>query len=86
MVETTIDSGFAKYTPDKIIGDKAYDSDKLDQQLNEERCIELISPHRKGRMRPRIQDGRKLRRYARRWKVERLLCLASKLQTSGCSI
>ena len=72
LVEATIDSGFTEYAPDKIIGDKAYDSDKLDQQLSKERGIELISPHRKGRKKPRSQDGRKLRRYARRWKVERL--------------
>ncbi len=72
LVEATIDSGFTKYAPDKIIGDKAYDSDKLDQQLSEERGIEMISPHRKGRKKPRTQDGRKLRRYTRRWKVERL--------------
>jgi hypothetical protein len=29
LVEATIDSGFTKYAPDKIVGDKAYDSDKL---------------------------------------------------------
>jgi transposase len=72
LVEATIDSSFTQYAPDKLIGDKAYDSDKLDQQLSEERGIELISPHRKGRKKPRTQDGRKLRRYKRRWKVERL--------------
>ena len=72
LVEATIDKGFTEYVPDKIIGDKAYDSDKLDQQLSEERGIEMIAPHRKGRKRPRTQDGRKLRRYRRRWKVERL--------------
>ena len=72
LVEATIDSSFTQYAPDKLIGDKAYDSDKLDQQLSEERGIELISPHRKGRKKLRTQDGRKLRRYKRRWKVERL--------------
>jgi hypothetical protein len=35
------------------------------------RRIELIALHRKNRKRPRTQDGRKLRRYRRRWKVER---------------
>jgi transposase len=34
------------------------------------RGIELISPHRGNRKRKR-QDGRPLRRYKRRWKVER---------------
>jgi len=72
LVEDTIDSGFTRHAPDKLIGDKAYDSDKLDHQLREERGVEMIAPHRKGRKKPRTQDGRKLRRYKRRWKVERL--------------
>ena len=56
--------------PDKLIGDKAYDSDPLDQALAEQ-GIEMIAPHRSGRKVP-TQDGRPLRRYQRRWKVERL--------------
>jgi transposase len=72
LVEDTIDSGFTEYAPDKLIGDKAYDSDKLDDQLLDERGVEMIAPHRKGRKKPNTQDGRKLRRYRRRWKVERL--------------
>ena len=72
LVEATIDSGFTQYAPDRLIGDKAYDSDKLDQQLSDDRAIELIAPHKKNRKKPRTQDGRKLRRYRRRWKVERL--------------
>ena len=35
--------------PDKLIGDKAYDSDKLDDQLFNERGVEMIAPHRMGR-------------------------------------
>ncbi len=54
-----------------MIGDKAYDSDPLDAELAG-RGIELIAPHRRNRKKPRTQDGRKLRRYRRRWKVERL--------------
>ncbi len=72
LVEDTVDSSFTPYAPDKIIGDKAYDSDKLDQSLAEERGIELIAPHKRNRKKPATQDGRKLRRYKRRWKVERL--------------
>ena len=33
--------------------------------------IEMIAPHRRDRTIP-TQDGRPLRRYRRRWKVERL--------------
>jgi transposase len=32
----------------------------------------MIAPHKGNRIRPRTQDGRKLRRYKRRWKIERL--------------
>jgi transposase len=72
LVEDTIDSSFTQYAPDKLIGDKAYDSDPLDDRLLEDRGVEMIAPHRKGRKKPKTQDGRKLRRYRRRWKVERL--------------
>ena len=59
--------------PERIIGDKAYDSDALDDDLDNE-CIELIAPHRKSRRPENVtQDGRPLRRYKRRWKVERTI-------------
>jgi len=56
--------------PEKLIGDKAYDSDPLDEELAA-LGIELIAPHKRNRKKPKTQDGRKLRRYKRRWKVER---------------
>ena len=55
----------------------AYDSDNLDDQLLNERGVEMVAPHRKGRKKAEIQDGRKLRCYRRRWKVE---CLFAWLQ------
>ena len=36
------------------------------------RGIEMIASHRSNRTAPKTQDGRSLRRYKRRWKVERL--------------
>jgi transposase len=57
--------------PERLIGDKAYDADALDQTLAEEYGIEMISPNRSNRKR-KTQDGRPLRRYRRRWKVERI--------------
>ena len=72
LVDATIDSGFTQYAPNRIIGDKTYDSDGLDDRLSDERGIEMIAPHRKKRKKPATQDGRKLRRYKRRWKVERM--------------
>jgi len=71
LVEPTLDTCFLTSVPTRLIGDKAYDSDRLDERLRTERGIELIAPHR-GNRRHRTQDGRALRRRRRRWKVERL--------------
>lgn len=56
--------------PRRLILDRGYDSDPLRERLAL-RGIEMICPHRKNRRKPKTQDGRKLRRYKRRWKVER---------------
>jgi transposase len=70
LVGATLDRRFVAEAPARLIGDRAYDSDRLDEKLWHERAIELIAPHRRGRA--KTQDGRPLRRYKRRWKVERL--------------
>lgn len=72
LVETTIKSRFIRQLPERLIGDKAYDSDPLDQRLRLQYGTELIAPHKANRKKPKTQDGRVLRRYRRRWKVERL--------------
>jgi transposase len=71
LAESTLDACFAPALPVRLIGDRAYDSDALDRRLATERGIELIAPHRDDRRRV-TQDGRPLRRYRRRWKIERL--------------
>ena len=71
LVGETLIQSFTAERPARLIGDKAYDSDPLDAELAG-RGIELIAPHRSNRKKPATQDGRKLRRYKRRWKVERL--------------
>jgi transposase len=71
LVEATLASSFLREKPKRLIGDKAYDSDSLDEALLEQ-GIEMIAPHRKNRKKKKTQDGRKLRRYKRRWKIERL--------------
>jgi transposase len=71
LVGETLLQSFIAEQPARLIGDKAYDSDPLDRELAE-RGIELIAPHRANRKKAPTQDGRKLRRYKRRWKVERL--------------
>ena len=55
-----------------MIGDRAYDSDPLDDRLAKERGVEMIAPHKGNRKKPATQDGRPLRRYKKRRKVERL--------------
>jgi transposase len=74
LVDQTLDARFVEQQPQRLIGDKAYDSDGLDDRLRRRRQIELIAPHRRvrNRKRPVTQDGRQLRRYCRRWKIERL--------------
>ena len=71
LVDDTIDASFYPWIYERLIGDKAYDSDGLDQRLMDERGIEMISPNRRNR-KTNTQDGRPLRRYKRRWKIERL--------------
>ena len=58
--------------PTPLIADRAYDSDKLRNNLLA-KGWDLVCPHRRGRTRPATQDGRKLRRYRRRWKIERTI-------------
>jgi len=72
LVESTIASRFISQPPQLMIGDKAYDSDPLDDRLRELYGTELIAPHKANRKKTKTQDGRALRRYRRRWKVERL--------------
>ena len=71
LVERTIESRFIHDKPVRLIGDKAYDSDPLDEELKEQ-GIEMIAPNKENRVKGNRQDGRPLRRYKRRWKVERL--------------
>jgi len=69
LVQLSFDFYMIEAKPDHLIGDKAYDSDALDDELAKE-GVNLIAPHRRNR-KLKTQDGRSLRRYARRWLVER---------------
>ena len=74
LTDRTLDAAFVEQLPPRLIADKAWDSGKWAATLLNERGIELIAPLRTNGPRPsrRKQDGRSLRRYKRRWKVERL--------------
>ena len=70
LVESTLEERIVADVPERLIGDKAYDSDRLDENLMQNYGTEMIAPNRAKR--GQTQDGRPLRRYVRRWKIERL--------------
>ena len=53
-----------------VIADKGHDSDPLRDDVEADRLVPVI-PHRKNRVKPSRNDGRRLRRYRRRWTIER---------------
>jgi transposase len=72
LIEPLIDQAVVAEVPRRLIYDRAADSDPLRERLAA-RDIELICPHRRGRVRPATQDGRPLRRFRRRWIIERTI-------------
>jgi IS4 transposase len=70
LIEPLMDQRVLRRKPRRVVYDLAADSDPLRWRLGK-RGIELISPHRTNRTKPRTQDGRSQRRYRRRWKIER---------------
>lgn len=70
LVHDTLEASFGLDFPQRLIGDKAYDSDGLDAELAAI-GIQMIAPNRRNRR--KTQDKRTLRRYKRRWKVERTI-------------
>jgi transposase len=71
LVQRLFDFMLTRQMPERVIGDKAYDSDPLDEVLAQ-RGVELIAPHRASRKPENVtQDRRPLQRYVRRWTVER---------------
>jgi transposase len=63
--------GRPRQKPPRLIADRGYESRPLWQRLRR-RGIDLIAPHRRHIVH-RFQDGRKLRRYRRRWIIERTI-------------
>ena len=56
--------------PERLIADRGYDSNPA-RALLVSRDIEPIIPRRRNNRKATHQDGRKLRRYRRRWIIER---------------
>lgn len=71
-IETLVETRVSDRQPRRLIYDRAADADWLRENLAA-REIELICPHRRGRKKPPLQDGRSLRRYRRRFKIERTI-------------
>jgi len=71
-IETLVDNRVAATYPQHLMYDKAADADWLREALAV-RGIALICPHRANRTKPPLQDGRAMRRYQRRYKVERTI-------------
>ena len=55
LVPATLDARFFADLPTRLIGDRSYDSDPLDDSLMTTYSIEMIAAHRRGRA--RTQDG-----------------------------
>jgi transposase len=70
LIEPLLASRLLRRRVKRLIYDLAADSDPLRDRLA--KCgTDLICPHRDNRSRPQRQDRRKLRRFRRRWKIER---------------
>ena len=79
LAETALNNLFIPGKPEKLIGDKAYDSDKLDDDLLKKQGVEMIAPHRRNRTKPKTQESTPLESRA-------AFRLAAKLQATGCQI
>ena len=71
-IETLVDVRLTQRLAPRLIYDKAADADWLRDRLAD-RNIDQITPHRRNRKKASRQDGRKLRRYKSRWKIERTI-------------
>ncbi len=71
LAEATLEAVHVDEKPFYVVADKAYDSDSLRRSMAEEDMI-LLAPHRSGRARPASHDGRSMRRYKKRWRIERM--------------
>ena len=80
LVEDTLKNRFTRETPTRAIGDKAYDSDPIDERMAKKFGTKLIAPHKSNRKSKPTQDGRELRRYGRRWRVEKFFAWLQNFQ------
>jgi transposase len=79
---TCASKGRPRTKPKRVIADRAYDSDPLRERLKK-RGIDLIVPYRENNKKRKHEDGRKLRRYKRRWIIERTNAWLGQFRRNG---
>ena len=62
-MENTSDAVLTSHYPDRLIGDRAYDSDAVDENVYEKYGTKVTSPRKVSRHKTATQDGRELRHY-----------------------
>jgi transposase len=78
LVDTTLNTirvprpggGRPRQHPVRLIGDRGYDSDPLRRRLRR-RGVTAIIPYRNWNLHKRFDDGRHMRRFRHRWRIER---------------
>jgi transposase len=71
LVEETLNKRLVEEKLERLIGNRAYDSDPLDKKLAAQGIL-LNAPHKGNHKKPKKQNGRAPHRYRRRRKVEHL--------------
>ena len=64
LVQLCFDFYMIEAKTENLIGDLAYDTDPLDEEMRRD-GIEMITPHRRNRSKPFTQDRRRLSRFMR---------------------
>lgn len=80
LVGQTLDGKFVAEMPQRFIGDRAYDSDGLDEALADQ-GIEMIAPHKRGRK--KTQEPKAVQTQVEDREV---VCVAGQLPQTGGSL
>ena len=84
LVEKTLEDRLVGEKPERLIGDRAYDSDPLDENLAEQGIL-LIAPHKSNRKKPKTQDGRESP-LSKTMEGRAFVCLVAKLSPHSGSL
>ena len=86
LVEATLPQRFLPEIPQRLIGDRAYDSERLDQQLRDRYGIELIAPHNVGPRESGNPGGSPAAPLPPPLENRAILCLVAQLATTRYSL